>query len=163
MIALAVVVGLALFIVGTLKAAGWTGAHFLIFEVVVGVCWLAGLWAYHRRWTVRNREQDLGYVGGWERCALGMAWPKRCQHCGQRAHTWREAGVHRDPQTSACAAHMDAQDARELAADEPQPEPNEYTLRVVPPGMGDGVQAAYDSLTDDPGTQTRPELDAGQG
>lgn len=157
MIALGVVIAVALFVVLSIHAAGWVGAHFLIPELILAALWLLGLWLYHRRQLARIHELHNTAIGRWRRLHIGLNWPKACTDCGQVAYDWR--GISHHDAAGICAAAIERRH-------EPEPEPgadrdpNVYTLRTVPPaGRGSG-QGAIDTLTDTPELETGEEHDA---
>jgi hypothetical protein len=149
-IALLVVVVLVVFAVVMIHAASWAGVHFLVtggglLILLFGLGFLA-LYLYHRRTReyLLNLETDI--LGQYRRVNRAMAWPRSCKYCGASFHNRRAIGLHSDPETSACAAHLDRRDqAAELAAREAEP-PAPWTATVVKGGDASGI----DTFTDEP-------------
>jgi hypothetical protein len=98
----------AAFVVAFLVTAGQAAGHALWLPVVLGVLGFGclALWLWHRRALAELRHLHLEHHsdGRWTMVTKFQPYPKRCDDCAFRAHTWREASTHDNPRTSPCMA-----------------------------------------------------------
>lgn len=106
--------------------------------VALGIGALANV-LYHRRKLAELRELHVPFKGQWRKLHAHMPWPKVCRYCSAHVWDWRAAGVHTDPELSACAALASA---REKAAELPPEPAPQWTAAVI-------ERAGMDTLTDD--------------
>jgi hypothetical protein len=94
----------AVFVVAFLVTAGEAAGHALWLPIVLAVLAAAvlGAWLWHRREVERIHHLHHDQLTHWLRVEKFRPWPKWCQRCGYRVHTWRELSAH-DSNTSPCA------------------------------------------------------------
>ena len=137
-----VAVAAALFVVVMVRAADWAATKVLWIGAFMLVLGWGALWLYHRRKTAELRDLEAGQLGGWRQLHPPSRWPKACRSCGQPAHDWRSVRDHRNPESSACAAHLARQEALERT---PDPVSSWTASQVRGGGIG-----SVDTLTEEP-------------
>jgi hypothetical protein len=140
---LAMTIAAAVFLAVVIHAADWAATRVLWICAALLLLGAAGLALWHRRKVAELRELHNDVIGGWRRISTVTPWPKECRSCGQPAYSWAATRVHRDQQTSACAAHLARQEAAEDA-------PVSWSV-TVGPGSGEG---SVDTLTEAPELET---------